>query len=180
MTSEVMAQRGGSDFVVEHEWGAFLVQGGHVCVIRNVDSLLTRGDWGPPSDCKERSQEAVRLVEAFVDSVPVLLRLGAELGSIVVRARQAPQGFLIEFRDDSGSLLDDEDSPMPSVRQVHQADDLDDLVQTLDRWRWERFHPIEVHAEIAEAVFNAAMVRLNARSPDSQWQIDAWKKICFP
>lgn len=180
MTSDVMAQRGGSDFIVEHELGAFLVQDGHVSVIGNVDSLLAHGDWGPPSASNERKHDLVRLVESFVISLPVLLRLGAEMGSIVVRARQVPQGFLIESRDDSGSLLDEEDSPKPSMHRVYQADNQDDLIQTLDCWRWERFHPVEVHSEIAAAVLDAAMVRLNARSPDSQWQIDAWKKICFP
>lgn len=174
----VMGQRGPADFIVELHGVPFIVQDDRISIVRNVDSQLARGYWEETTIGKARHKRVIRLVESFVNSLPVVLDLGAEVGSLCVRAIQsAPEPtFLMERVDQSGLMLDDED--LPTLHTLESAESWGDLLVKLDVHPWQRLHPYNVGPSFRGAILEAVRVRLRPGDPRNYGYLERWEQAC--
>lgn len=111
----------------------------------------------------------------------VILEVGAEGGSITLRGVQiaGKWRFSLKSIDQSESFLDDcgelgDSSPDNS----RTADSWTEALKLLDTYPWHRLHPLEVHPDFRETVFDTVSARFGSKDADPWDQLSKWKSVC--
>src|SRR5437667_9925800 len=105
----------------------------------------------------------------------VILQLGAEGGSVTLYGMETERGWLFyrDVSDWSPELIGEDrlQHKSPVVNSWEAA------VALLDRYPWQRLHPLMVHPEFSDRIWTAARDRLKTDGTSGLY-VDRWRNIC--
>lgn len=106
----------------------------------------------------------------------VIVKVGAEGGDITLLGLYTNEGwvFIRKVFEQMPTLVDE-----PSIQ--HRSGTVGswpEALGLLGRYPWHRLHPLTVHPEFHEQVWEAVVSRFKAENEPSDERLDRWKALC--
>ncbi len=112
----------------------------------------------------------------------VIIRIGAEGGSITVVARISAGGdreYSVRLRDQTLTFLSNDEAGAEIRTSTAWSERWDDVVTSLGRWPWQMLVPLYVHADYADRVLSAVRgFKGRDGRPASASAIEMWAEAC--
>lgn len=117
--------------------------------------------------------------DSNVEKLEVILKVGTEGGCVTLHGKQTAQGwiFSLDVIDQTPDFINESG--------VEQDSDITEsctkALEMLDRYPWCELHPLEVHPEFRDRIFDAVAARLKLLTSDHSLQkLSEWEKLCIP
>ena len=108
-----------------------------------------------------------------------ILTVGCEGGSLTLFGIRTPEGwrFSRNVNDQSAMFLDD-----PDLHCVNHDSEFvnswTDGLKMMDPDPWHKLHPLEVHPEFQQMVYDAVIARYNLEGGVDPDRLFDWKRVC--
>jgi hypothetical protein len=119
--------------------------------------------------------KAIQIKRSQMEQCETILEVGAEGGSLTIYGIRTTSGSLFseEVIDHTPEMIDE-----PGIRyKLNSLETWDAALNRLDRYRWFRLCPLQVHPEFKDTVFDAVISRFKADD-----QVDPplhnWSRLC--